>query len=46
MKIKSFKLNVPSPKKRGYCPPPTRTHKDKRNDYNRQAFKRGEAYEF
>ena len=39
MKIKSFLIKTPQVKRRGHNPPPTRKHKDKRNDYNRRDFK-------
>lgn len=46
MKAKSFKLNVPTPKQRKHFAPVEKVHRDKRNSYNRQAFKRGgDGYE-
>ena len=40
MKAKSFIIKVKNLKRRGHNPPPTKAHKDQRNDYNRRDFKK------
>ena len=39
MKAKKFTIKVERPKPRGVLPPPGCAHKDRRNDYDRRAFK-------
>jgi hypothetical protein len=41
MKFKTITIKSPKVKARGVMPRPSISHKDKRNDYNRQSFKRG-----
>ena len=40
MKFKTITIKSPKVKVRGVVPRPSISHKDKRNDYNRQSFKR------
>lgn len=45
VKTKKFSIKVARPKIRGVIPPPGCAHKDRRNDYDRKAFKRPQSWD-